>query len=87
MSDYAIETVNLTKTYHIREMRIRAVDNINLGFTRGEFTTIMGPSGSGKTTLLNLITSLERLTSGKILFKRQDITYASEEKRARSLQK
>ena len=46
VSNYVIETVNLTKTYNTRGMRIRAVDNINLGFMQGEFTAIMGSSGS-----------------------------------------
>ena len=44
VSDHVTETINLTKAYHIRGMRIMAVDNINLGFTRGEFTAIMGPA-------------------------------------------
>jgi len=79
MYDYVIETFNLTKAYQIRGMKIIAVDNVNLKFARGEFTAIMGPSGSGKTTLLNLITGLERPTSGRILFEGKDITYASEE--------
>lgn len=70
----------MTKTQNIRGTRIRAVDNISLGFTQGEFTTIMGPSGSGKTTLLNIITGLERPTSCKILLGGEDITYASEER-------
>ena len=80
MSEYVIETIGLTKIYYIRGMRITAVDNIHLGFKRGEFTTIMGPSGSGKTTLLNLTTGLERPTSGKILFEGEDITDASEKR-------
>jgi len=80
MSEYVIETIDLTKIYYIRGMRITAVDNINLGFKRGEFTTIMGPSGSGKTTLLNLTTGLERPTNGKILFEGEDIAEASEKR-------
>ncbi len=80
MSEYVIEAYDLTKIYYIRGMRITAVDNVNLGFARGEFTTIMGPSGSGKTTLLNLITGLERPTSGKLLFEGEDMTAASEKR-------
>ena len=78
MSNYVIETLDLSKSYYIRGMKITAVDDISLQFTQGEFTAIMGPSGSGKTTLLNLVTGLERPTSGRILFEGQDITEASE---------
>jgi putative ABC transport system ATP-binding protein len=78
MSKYVIETTDLTKAYYVRGMKIMAVNNLSYGFKRGEFTAIMGPSGSGKTTLLNLVTGLERPTSGKILFEGEDITNASE---------
>ena len=80
MSKYIIETVSLTKVYQIRGINIIAVDNLNLKIAQSEFVAIMGPSGAGKTTLLNLITGLERPTSGKILFEGEDITDASEEK-------
>ncbi len=78
MSEYIIETIDLVKSYYIRGMKIMAVNSITLQFTQGEFTAIMGPSGSGKTTLLNLVTGLERPTSGRILFEGRDITEASE---------
>lgn len=78
MSESIIETINLTKTYYVRGMRIVAVNGVDLGFRRGEFTALMGPSGSGKTTLLNLITGLERPTDGNIIFEGEDITQASE---------
>lgn len=78
MSESIIETINLTKTYYVRGMRIVAVNGVDLRFRRGEFTALMGPSGSGKTTLLNLITGLERPTDGSIIFEGEDITQASE---------
>jgi putative ABC transport system ATP-binding protein len=78
VSEHLIETLDLSKSYYIRGIKITAVDNISLQFPRGEFTAIMGPSGSGKTTLLNLITGLERPSSGKILFEGKDITNVSE---------
>jgi len=78
MSKYIIEAIDVKKNYSVMGMRIAALDNINLGFAPGEFTAIMGPSGSGKTTLLNLITGLERPTSGQIFFEGRDITDAQE---------
>jgi len=78
MSKYIIEAVDVKKNYNVMGMRIAALSNINLGFVPGEFTAIMGPSGSGKTTLLNIITGLERPTSGQIFFEGRDITDAQE---------
>ncbi len=46
--------------------KVRAVDNISLEISDGEFMILLGPSGSGKTTLLRLIAGLEVPTSGKI---------------------
>ncbi len=78
MSESIIETINLTKTYYVRGIRIVAVNGVDLRFRLGEFAALMGPSGSGKTTLLNLITGLERPTDGSIIFEGEDITQASE---------
>ncbi|MGL4787578.1 MAG: ABC transporter ATP-binding protein, partial [Cetobacterium sp.] len=50
------------------------LNNINLTFYEGEFTAIIGQSGSGKSTLLNIIGSLDKPTSGDILFKGDNIS-------------
>jgi putative ABC transport system ATP-binding protein len=62
-----LEIKNLVKIYNDSEIKVKAVDGINLTFERGEFTAIVGPSGSGKTTLLNLIGGLDSLTEGEII--------------------
>jgi putative ABC transport system ATP-binding protein len=49
------------------ELKVKAVDNVNLKISDGEFTAIVGPSGSGKTTLLNCIGGLDNPTSGKVI--------------------
>ncbi|OJT71438.1 bacitracin ABC transporter ATP-binding protein, partial [Clostridioides difficile] len=41
--------------------------NISLTVNEGDFIAIMGPSGAGKTTLLNLMSTLDKQTSGEII--------------------
>ena len=69
-----IETRELTKVYLRKsEVQIKAVDGVNLKIYRGEFLAIVGRSGSGKTTLLNLIGTLDRPTSGAVIFEGRDL--------------
>jgi putative ABC transport system ATP-binding protein len=74
-TEKVIEVTNLTKTYRTRgATEIRAVNNVSLNVSGGEFLTILGPSGSGKTTLLNMIGGLDKPTSGKIVLDGQEIS-------------
>ncbi|MER2112354.1 MAG: ATP-binding cassette domain-containing protein, partial [Solibacillus isronensis] len=52
----------------------KAIDNISFNVNEGEFLGIMGPSGSGKSTLLNCISTIDHVTTGKIIINNQDIT-------------
>src|SRR5205814_3960318 len=47
---------------------VRAVDDLQLTVPHGSFTALLGPSGCGKTTTMNMISGLERPTSGEIYF-------------------
>jgi putative ABC transport system ATP-binding protein len=58
-----IELSSVSKCY---DSNTRALNNIDLKISRGQWATITGPSGSGKTTLLNLIGCLDKPTSGAI---------------------
>jgi putative spermidine/putrescine transport system ATP-binding protein len=53
---------------------IRAVDDLDLEITDGEFFSMLGPSGSGKTTVLRLVAGFERPTTGKVLLGDEDVT-------------
>lgn len=65
---------NVEKYYGNRSSLTKAIDNISFEVDKGEFVAIMGASGSGKTTLLNCISTIDRVTSGRIYVGGQDIT-------------
>lgn len=65
---------NIEKYYGNRSCLTKAIDNISFEVDKGEFVAIMGASGSGKTTLLNCISTIDRVTSGRIYVGGQDIT-------------
>lgn len=63
-----LECTSLTKEYISGENTVKAVDDINVSFDKGEFCAVTGPSGSGKSTLLHLLSSLEAPTAGDIIY-------------------
>ena len=65
---------NIEKYYGSRSSLTKAIDDISLGVSKGEFVAIMGASGSGKTTLLNCISTIDRVTAGHIYLEDSDIT-------------
>ncbi len=75
-----IKTSNLVKIYNSSVAPVKAVDNVNIEFKEGEFTSIVGPSGSGKTTFLNLIGGLDKPTDGHVLIEDVDISTMKEGK-------
>ena len=61
-----LKVSNLSKVYGSKVIS-NALKDISFSIEDGEFVGIMGPSGSGKTTLLNLISTIDKPTSGKII--------------------
>jgi putative ABC transport system ATP-binding protein len=55
---------NLHKNYFVGEETIRALQEVDLTISKGEFVAIMGTSGSGKSTLLNILGCLDLPTEG-----------------------
>ncbi|MBC2580069.1 ABC transporter ATP-binding protein [Clostridium sp. DJ247] len=62
-----IQVKSLTKDYGNKGAICRAIHEVDLDIRLGEFVAIMGPSGSGKTTLLNIMATIDRATSGKVI--------------------
>lgn len=73
MRKEVISIKNITKTYNPEGIAVHAVNDVSLGFSKGEFTAIVGPSGSGKTTLLNIIGGLDEPTHGTVWIDGTDI--------------
>ena len=75
MQDTAIiEIINLTKIYGKGDIKVRALDQVNLKICKGEFVAIMGPSGSGKSTLMNILGCLDRPSAGNYLLAGEDVS-------------
>ena len=62
-----LEIKNLKKYYGTKSNITKAVNDLSLEVEEKEFVAIMGASGSGKTTLLNCISTIDEVTSGKII--------------------
>ncbi len=66
-----VELKNVTKEFPARrgDVPVRAVDDISLQITQGEFFALLGPSGCGKTTTLRMIAGFEDTSYGEILIR------------------
>lgn len=78
-----IHLTDITRTFHMGDQIIHALDHIDLDITQGEYVSIMGPSGSGKSTLLNVIGLLDRPDSGYYELDGKTVTDLSEAEQAR----
>lgn len=65
---------HIEKYYGSKSSLTKAIDDISFSVAQGEFVAIMGASGSGKTTLLNCISTIDRVTAGRIYLENTDIT-------------
>ncbi len=73
-NDVAVQALDASKCYGDAETLVRALDNVNIEFNAGQFTSIMGPSGSGKSTLLHCLAGLDQLSTGHIWFGDTDLS-------------
>src|SRR4026209_2781919 len=69
---------DLAKVYHMGEVEVHALKQVNLQLYEGQFVVLLGPSGSGKSTLLNTIGGLDVPTSGEVRYRDTVQTRADE---------
>lgn len=82
-SPMILEACQLRKEYGSKAGRAIALAGVDLQVQPGAFIAIMGPSGSGKTTLLNLLSTIDRPTSGKVSIDGHDLSRLSRRQMAR----
>ncbi len=68
-----LEVINAEKYYGYKGNVTKALENVSFEVEEAEFIGIMGASGSGKTTLLNCISTIDRLSAGKVLINGVDL--------------
>jgi macrolide transport system ATP-binding/permease protein len=83
MSVPVISVENITRTYHVGDVDVHALNGVSLVIERGEFVAIMGSSGSGKSTLMGVIGCLDRPSSGRYLLDGVDVAGLGEPELAR----
>jgi ABC-type lipoprotein export system ATPase subunit len=74
-----IELLNVTKTFTAKK-NVKVLRKLSFKFKRGKIYSLVGPSGSGKSTLLNLISLIDRPTSGSIKFEKRLINFKDNKK-------
>lgn len=80
-----LQVQGLKKIYTTRfgGNQVEALADVNFSVEEGEYVAIMGESGSGKTTLLNILASVDRPTSGKVLLRGKDTVSIKESELAK----
>ncbi len=78
-----IDLQDVVKTYETGAGGVTVLKDITLQVQPGEFVGVVGPSGSGKSTLLNMITGIDRPTSGEVCIGSEAIHKMSENQLAR----
>jgi len=70
----ALAAESVVREFGEGESAVRAVNEVTVNISPGEFVALVGRSGSGKTTLLNLLAGLDRPSSGKVWFEGRELS-------------
>jgi putative ABC transport system ATP-binding protein len=82
MSRFLITVRDLTKTYPVGDVAVRALRGVSLDIAPGEFISLTGPSGSGKSTFMHLLGCLDHPTSGQYFLNGRDVSRLSKDQLA-----
>lgn len=74
-----LKTNNLIKIYGNGVNIVRALDNVNIDISEGEFVAIIGTSGSCKSTLLNMLGGLDKPTNGEVVISNRNLNSMKDE--------
>ena len=82
-NDPIIQLKDIVKAFPVGDSEITVLHGISLDINPGEFVSIVGPSGNGKSTLLNMITGIDRPTSGEVIVTGRPVHSMSENQLAK----
>ncbi len=74
-----LQTIEVTKLYSSGDTELRVLNNVNLDIQKGQDVCLLGASGAGKSTLLQILGTLDRPTSGDILFQGESLLSMSDD--------
>ena len=83
MPEPVIRVEGISRTYHVGDIDVHALNDVSVTIERGEFVAIMGSSGSGKSTLMSILGCLDRPSSGHYFFEGLDVAQLDEPALAR----
>ena len=82
MKSYAIQAINLNKTFNRKNTPVKALSNFEINIPSGTIYGLLGPNGAGKSTFINILGGLVRKNSGTVRISNLNIDqYAKETKR------
>lgn len=80
-SSPVLQATNIEKDFEVGGTTLKALKGVDLRIEPGQLLALKGRSGSGKTTFLNIMGGLDIPTNGEIIFRGEEITSLSEQKR------
>ncbi len=76
--EVVFEARGVAKRYDMGEVQVHALRGVDLDLYAGELVVLLGASGSGKSTLVNILGGLDTATSGRVVYRGQDLTSADD---------
>lgn len=83
MKKTLISAREVSKTFNQYSTPNEVLNKVDIDIYAGDFTMIMGPSGAGKSTLLYTLSGIDKITSGKVIYKDQEMSKYSENQMAK----